>query len=228
MNGQLDEKLASAAREMQSETGVHDTMGRAADLAVELIDGCDHAGVSVVKSGRTIETPVATDEVFRKLEQLQHELREGPCFDALWTTETVTSGDLANDQRWPTWAPRAASETGTASMLGFQLFTTARTLGSLNVYSKRSHAFDAAATATGASLAAHVAVALAASQQASQYDSALASRTVIGQAEGIMMERFALSGEQAFAVLRRVSQDTNTRLRDIAAKLVETRQTPGT
>lgn len=224
---ELDARLASAARSMEAEAGVHDTMGRAAELAVELIDGCDHAGISVVRRGRTIEVPVATDEEFRKLEELQHTLGEGPCFDALWNTETVISEDLSEDQRWPNWAPRAVAECGAASMLGYQLFSTERTLGSLNIFSKRVRAFDAEAVATGASLAAHVAVALAASQQASHFDSALASRTMIGQAEGILMERFKLTGDEAFAVLRRVSQDSNTRLRDVAIKLVETRQTPG-
>lgn len=212
---------------MQDEEDVQDTLDRAAVLAPKIVEGCDHAGVTIITRDGEIQTQTASDEMHRQIEDLQHALREGPCFDALWTTDTITSPDLATDSRWPRWAPRAVEELGTASMVCYQLFVTEESLGSLNLYSSRRHAFDDDAIDTGSHLAAHVAVALASSQESEHLQSALATRTTIGQAEGILMERFDLSADQAFATLRRVSQDSNVKLRDVATELVRTRRTPG-
>jgi len=212
---------------MHGEADVQDTVDRAAALAPGIVDGCDHAGVTIITRDGEIQTQTASDEIHRQVEDLQHALREGPCFDALWTTETVRSPDLAADERWPRWAPRAVRELGTASMVCYQLFVTEKSLGSMNLYSRRRHAFDDDAMDAGAHLAANVAVALAASQESEQLHSALATRTTIGQAEGILVERFDVSADRAFAILRRVSQDSNVKLRDVAARLVQTRRTPG-
>ena len=223
----LHKQLESAARSMQDEADVQDTLDRAAALAPEIVDGCDYAGVTIITRDGEIQTPTASDELHRQTEDLQHALREGPCFDALWTTDTVVSPDLATDDRWPRWAPRAVEELGTASMVCYQLFVTEQSLGSLNLYSRRRNAFDDDAVEAGTHLAAHVAVALAASQESEQLHSALATRTTIGQAEGILMERFDVSADRAFAILRRVSQDSNVKVRDVATRLVQTRKTPG-
>jgi len=96
----------------------------------------------------------------------------------------------------------------------------------LNLYSREPEAFDLDDIYNGEALAAHVAVALAASRQAEQLGMAIATRTVIGQAEGILMERFDISAEQAFAVLRRVSSHSNVKLNRVAEQLVRTRETP--
>jgi AmiR/NasT family two-component response regulator len=119
-------------------------------------------------------------------------------------------------------------ELGVRSMLCFQLFTDGDSLGALNLYSHRVEGLADDDIAEGLALASHVSVALAAAQEIETLNSAVASRTVIGQAEGILMERFELPPEQAFAVLRRVSQDTNTRLSTVASELVRNRKTPGT
>ena len=132
-------------------------------------------------------------------------MREGPCFDALEMHERVHSRDLATDTRWPRWGPHVAHEIGVVSVVSYRLFTTADSLGALNLYSRTSEAFDLDDIYNGEALAAHVAVALASSRQAEQLGVAITTRTVIGQAEGILMERFDISADQAFAVLRRVS-----------------------
>lgn len=114
------------------------------------------------------------------------------------------------------------------SALCFQLFTDQDNLGALNLYSTDLDGFGDDDYENGLALAAHVAVALAAAQEVESLNSAVASRTVIGQAEGILMERYDLQAEEAFAVLRRVSQDSNVKVAEIASDLVRTRQTPGT
>ncbi len=110
--------------------------------------------------------------------------------------------------------------------MSYRLFTTEDTLGAMNLYSVKRNAFDADDIDNGHALAAHVGVALAASQQAEHLEMAITNRTVIGRAEGILMERFDLSADQAFAVLRRVSQHGNVKLNRIAEDLVRTRETP--
>jgi GAF domain-containing protein len=224
----LTEQLATAARDLSAED-VTDTLDKAVGLAVDLIDGCDAAGVSLVHRGKSIDTPAYTTDKALRGDQLQYELHEGPCMDAVWEHEIVLSRDLARDERWPTWGPRVVEELGVRSMLCVQLFTDEMTLGALNMYSWHSDAFTIEGDRSeGLALGAHVAVALAAAQQIEGLKTAIGSRTIIGQAEGILMERFAINGDRAFEVLRRVSSHTNVKLHAVAAELVETRQIPGT
>lgn len=222
----LTRQLAHAARSMQGEAGMQGTLDMAATVATEVIGDCDIAGVSIV-SRDGIDTPVASGEELRLLDELQYELGQGPCFDTLREHETVHSPDLATDERWPKWGSRVADELGVRSVLSCRLFTTRDTLGAMNLYSHRPDAFDHEDVYVALALSAHVAVALADAQNAEQMERAVSSRTVIGQAEGILMERFDISAEQAFEVLRRVSQDGNVKLNQVAADLVRTRRTPG-
>lgn len=135
---------------------------------------------------------------------------------ALETHEIVHSRDLANDGRWPVWGPKAAAEAGVGSVVSYRLFTTTDTLGAMNLYSCVTGRFTTDEIYNGQALAAHVAVALAEARHAENLERAVTTRTVIGQAEGILMERFNITAEQAFNVLRRVSQDRNVKLNVIA------------
>jgi GAF domain-containing protein len=194
-------------------------------VATEMIPGCDLAGISVV-GPESIVTPAGSDEALKRIDELQFALKEGPCFDALRLHETVQSRDLATDERWPTWGPYVASEIGVVCIVSYRLFTSEDTLGAMNLYSRGREAFDADDVDNGRALAAHVAVALAASQNAEHLEVAIKNRTIIGRAEGILMERFDIPPDQAFAVLRRVSQHRNVKLNRVAEELVRTRETP--
>ena len=223
----LDGRLADAARRLQAEPDTQHTLESAVALATETIDGCDFAGVSIVHRKRQIDTPALTDEIVRRGDELQYELQQGPCLDAIWEQDTIRSPNLAEEKRWPEWAPRMAEELGVCSMLCLRLYTSADTLGGLNPYSSRIAAFDDDDVNTATFLAANIAVALAESQQAEQMHNAIWNRTVIGQAQGILMERFGMDPDRAFGVLRRVSQASNIKLNQVAAELVRTRRTPG-
>lgn len=218
-------QLADAARAMHGGSSTQETLDKVVSVATELIHGCDLVGISVVRRGG-IDTPAASDEQLRRVDELQFELKEGPCFDALRTHETVCSGDLAGDARWPRWGPLVATEVGARSIVSYRLFTTEDTLGALNLYARTVGAFDDDDVTDGYALAAHVAVALAAADSVEHLETAINNRTAIGRAEGILMERFDLTPAQAFAVLRRVSQHRNVRLHLVADELVRTRQTP--
>lgn len=225
MNGGYDEQFAAVARELRAGKDVQDTLDRAVSLAVDLIEGCDHAGVSQLHQ-RSIETRAATSEAVRRGDELQYELAEGPCLDAVWAQTEVSSPDLAVDERWPIWGPLAAKELALHGMLCFRLFTEDRRLGALNLYSARLDGFSDDDRDEGGALATHVAVAMGAAEEIENLNVAVARRTTIGQAEGILMERFDLTPDDAFAVLRRVSQDSNTKLHDVAIDLVRTRRLP--
>ncbi len=212
---------------MQEQSGTQLTLERSVALATEILDGCDHAGVSIVHRDGGIDTPAATDDLVRRADRLQYSLNEGPCLDSIWDAETVHSPDLAQDERWPRWAPEVVTTYAVASMLSFQLYTTRNTLGALNLYSDTVNGFDEDDITAGTFLAALVAVALADSQNEDNLQIAGLSRTIIGQAQGILMERFTLDAADAFAVLRRVSQQTNTKLNRVAVDLIATRRTPG-
>lgn len=210
---------------MQEKTTTQEMLDEAVDVAIAIIEGCDLAGISVVNP-HGIDTPAGSGDPLKRLDALQFELKEGPCFDALRTQEVVLVRDLATDSRWPRWGPRVAEEIGVGSIVSYRLFTAADTLGAMNLYSHATDAFDTDDIYNGGALAAHVAVALAEAQNVTHLETAISVRTAIGRAEGILMERFGLSPAQAFAVLRRVCQDQNVKLNRVSEELVRTMMTP--
>lgn len=216
------DQLADAARSMQGWSSTQLTLEKVVLVATDIIRDCDLVGISIVHNDG-IDTPVGSSEALNRIDELQYVLGEGPCFDALRLQEIVHSGDLAHDPRWPRWGPLVAQEAGVGSIVSYRLYTTEHTLGAMNLYSARLDAFDPDDINNGQALAAHVGVALANSQNA---ELAISNRTVIGRAEGILMERFSLPPDQAFAVLRRVSQRRNVKLNRVAEELVRTGRTP--
>lgn len=221
----LSRLVADAARELEGEDP-GTTMDRAVGLAVQLVRGAHEAGITVARRNSRIDTPAATEDVVRRAEALQGELQEGPSLDALRKQEVVRSADVATDERWPTWGPKVAAETPIRSMLCFRLFTDDDVVGGLNLYSYNHDAFDDEDVEDGMLLAAQVSVAIASAQEIAQLRVAVDGRTVIGQAQGILMERFGIDPTQAFAVLARVSQSRNVKVSRVAAELVENRRTP--
>jgi GAF domain-containing protein len=222
----LQTELARAARALKNEAGTQGTLERSVWLTTELIPHCHYAGIAIVHPDRTIDTSAATDPLVLKGDELQYKLGEGPCMDAIRHRDTVLIENLAEERRWPTWAPKLAAELNVASMLCLQLFTSSTIVGALNLYSRRVNAFDNTDIETATVLAAQIAVAVAETQQADQLRLSANSRNIIGQAQGILMERYRLDDTQAFLTLRRVSQSSNTKLISVAEALVRTRITP--
>jgi hypothetical protein len=234
----LAEMFSDIARRLYSAETVEDTLQEIAQLACKTVEGCNFAGMSIVR-GKAIETPAQTDPAVGELDAIQSEMGTGPCVDAIIQHQTFYVEDLRSESRWPTFARRAV-EHGMASMLSFRLFVEAdesgeRTMGALNLYSRDRAAFDDSAQEVGLILASHASVALAGAQAlAKEKDDvanlhlAIAGRDVIGQAKGILMERDRLTGDQAFDVLRRASQHVNLKLREVAQRVTETGERPPT
>jgi|RhiMetdeSRZDD1v2_1073273.scaffolds.fasta_scaffold182557_2 ANTAR domain/GAF domain len=186
----------------------------------------DHAAISVVRSRSRIETIAPTDPCVEELDRRQTVLGEGPCYDGAWAGETLTVSDLAEDERWPTWAAETAA-LGVTSLLASELTTVeGRRIGCISAYWTGRRCFTQDDLAFMAIFARHAALALTRSWNEAGLNTALDTRKVIGQAQGILMERHGLDEARAFEVLRRYSQDHNIKLRDVAAHLIDTRQLP--
>lgn len=217
---------ADFARELASIDAHGDRLSVGVGLIAEMVSGCDHVGITqITRSG--LVNIAATDDVARIADRWQYELREGPCVTTVRDHQTVLSLDLSGDRRWPRWAPLAVEELGIKSMLSLLLYTHERAHGAVNLYAAQTDAFTPDDLSVAKALAAHLAVAVVASEEIAHLGVAITNRTVIGQAEGILMERLQISADQAFDYLRRVSQDTNTKLVQVAARLVHTRVLPG-
>lgn len=218
----LAQWFAAMARNLQSRSGVEATLDATCQLAVDAIEGCQSAGVSLVHRSGRIDTPAASTELVHRIHSMQNDVGEGPALDVIWEQHTVQIDDMsAIADRWPRFASRA-SELGVGSMLCFQLFTDRDTLGALNLFSDRPHAFDADDLERGLIFASHGAVALAGAQSEDNWAGAVHSRQLIGEAVGILSERHAITTSAAFAMLSKASQEHNIKLRELAYRLVTT------
>ncbi|GAB2840398.1 GAF and ANTAR domain-containing protein [Actinoallomurus bryophytorum] len=235
MPGQDFEELAVAlaemARDLLAQETLQSTLDRISEHAVELVDGCEAAGILTVRrraSGRggyrhTVRTLACTDDLVEASDQLQEEVGEGPCFDATRDRrEVLRIADMSDQaERWPLFTPRAR-ELGIGSMIGFMLFTSEQNLGSLNMYSRSPGALTERSEQVGWLLASHAAVAFASARSGEDLHASIASRTDIGQATGIVMERHKVAEDQAFAMLSKASQDNNIKLRELARHVIDT------
>ncbi|MFH8873804.1 GAF and ANTAR domain-containing protein [Streptomyces griseus] len=217
------QRMASMAHDLLEQDSVAGTLDRIAASATELVEGCDAAGILILRGGR-VETLAATGPMAEESHRLQERMQEGPCFDAarLRGGERVFRiGDMTGlQQRWPAFAPQAA-ELGIGSMMGFLLFADEENLGALNLYSRLPGRFTETSETAGWVLASHAAVALSSARNHAQLTEAVATRHVIGEAMGILMARHRVPENDAFNVLRRYSQEHNVKLREVARQVAE-------
>ena len=217
----LATRLGDIARELQNEEDTDSVLAGIVHAALELVPHTDDASVSLVTGRRTIDSRAASSDLPRRVDDLQIETGQGPCLDASYEERIVNVPDLSVDQRWPDFS-RGAYKLGAKSMLSFQLFVDGSHLGALNLFGHQVGAFDAESERIGALVAAHAAVAVAGSQQVSQLTTALDTRDLIGQAKGILMERYKITAQQAFLLLSRASSELNIKLHDVAERLTVT------
>ncbi|CAL9349938.1 hypothetical protein SUDANB108_00441 [Streptomyces sp. enrichment culture] len=217
------EQMAVLARDLLAQDSVQATLDKIAASAVKLVEGCDAAGILTVSKGKAVTLAVFGDMV-EESDRLQGELGEGPCFDAARRVDGERLFRIADmtvpQPSWPRFS-RAARDLGIGSMTGVLLYTDRQDFGALNLYSRRPGAFGKDIETAGWLLASHAAVALATARTVDQLEHALDTRHAIGEAMGILMERHRLGEDEAFAVLRRLSQEHNVKLRDVARRVQE-------
>lgn len=220
-----EDLYARMALELESFDSTDDALDTIVQYARVAVDA-DDAGVMLLQGG-SVETPAGTSKDVNQAHRLQVELNEGPCLEAVAGGEhTYQVTNTIGDDRWPTWG-KAAADLGYHSVVSSSLETTSRRLGSLNVYSHDVDAFDEHDVEIMELLAAHASVAIAASRMRTELHTALASRTTIGQAQGILMQAFTISSDKAFAYMRRLSQDQNVKLFTIAEDIIANRDELG-
>jgi GAF domain-containing protein len=212
--------MAELARDIAAPRSLGHILTEVTTAAVDLIPAADLAGVLLIKGGGDFESVADTDTLVAQLDELQHDFSEGPCHDAALKQTIVRTDDLRDEPRWPQYAP-AAVERGVLSSLSFKLYTAERTAGALNLFSFRSDVWDTEAETIGSVFAAHAAAAIMAGRHGQQMQSALSTRDRIGQAKGIIMERFHVNSARAFELLTRLSQVRNTPVRQVAQELVD-------
>jgi GAF domain-containing protein len=218
LNPEDSAAFARLSRELLAEPDAEQTVQRVVELAQRYVPGCDYAGFTASHPDR-LETAAATDPILGELDRAQHELGEGPCLEAARTEETYLIRSTVTDERWPKWSAEAAAK-GVLSVLSVQLTGHTNIGAALNLYSTTVDAFDDDAIVTAQIYAAHAGNAIAANSQVEQLTTAMHSRHLIGVAQGMLMLRYGLTEPQAFQFLARNSQDTNTKLRELAAKVV--------
>jgi hypothetical protein len=194
---------------------------------VELIDGVDFADVLLV-NGDGYQSAAPTEPLAKELDAIQMQLREGPCLRAAVDDATVVCPDLTAEPRFPRFAASAV-EAGVHSMMSFQLYThptkklqDSGGRGALNLFGYSPYDYTFEQRAIGGMLATYAATALIAADRQTQFESALASRDLIAQAKGIVMERFHVDATRAFQLMTKLSQDSNTPIKEIARRLVHT------
>jgi GAF domain-containing protein len=219
---QLAVKMAELARAVAGPRSVEDVLESVTAAAKELIPGVDEAGVLFIAKGGKFETHGPTSDLTGQLDALQEKFQEGPCVEAAVDELIVRSDDFTIETRWPRYT-HAAMELGIHSGLSFKLYTSDQTAGALNLFAFKPNVFDSESEAIGSVLAAHAAAAILSSRHGEQLQSALTTRDLIGQAKGIIMERFNVDAVRAFDLLRELSQTSNTPLVGIAQQVIDTR-----
>jgi transcriptional regulator with GAF, ATPase, and Fis domain len=221
-------RIAELVQELHSrpDTDSDTVLAELVEHAAIEIPGAQYAGVTVTRNARHIDTPAATHNWPILLDEIQQRHREGPCLTAAWDEKTVHVADLTTDSRFPLYRRDALEQTPICSIMAFQLFIADETMGALNVYAEQPHVFDQASKDIGRIFAAHSSVAWNSARRDEQFKRALASRDTIGQAKGMIMERYGVDAVQAFEVLRKLSQDSNVPLVQVATELVVKAQSP--
>ena len=213
--------LAEAARTINQPRSVQDTLEIIALTAQSSVPGFDDIGISLMHADGTIETRAATGELVWQLDSLQYGLNQGPCVSSLREEPVIVVDHLAQEQRWPKFVPQAV-EMGLKSQMALRLYIDDRgTMGGINLYSTSSEQVAEDAPQVAHVFAAQAAMALGHAQEVDQLHDALLSRQQIGTALGIIMERYRLDEHAAFGFLARLSSHSNTKLRDLATRVVE-------
>lgn len=223
----LTREFVALTRALLDAGSVAEVVERVVYTARDIVPGADLVSVTLRSEDGKFHTPVETDQVAIELDQLQYHYGEGACVEAARPSgpAMASSDDLATDPRWPRFGP-AAAELGFRSLVSTALLPDAtgpRLSGALNVYSRRPYGIAPADRDLLLLLATHASLALATTRavthgelRSTQLRQALDSRDAIGQAKGILMARRGIGAEEAFALLRRTSQDLNVKLRDLA------------
>jgi transcriptional regulator with GAF, ATPase, and Fis domain len=216
--------FAHLSRIKIDEVDIDGLLHQVAELARQTIPGAVEASITLIRD-EAAHSAAFTGGLALVLDQWQYEHGCGPCLQAAEYAATLSVTDMAHESRWPDWADRSV-QAGAYSTLSIGMPIHQSTKGALNVYAADPDAFDDDAVAVGETFAEYAAVVLAnvhlyntQSSLVRHMRAALDSRAVIEQAKGTIMGGRHCTADEAFAILRKTSQDTNVKVRDVATAL---------
>jgi GAF domain-containing protein len=215
--------FANAARELASVQGSDETLAKIADLA-PVVTGCPWAAIARA-TDHTPTVAATNDPVADRIAALQAEAGGGPSLEALEQQTVVHVLDLAAEHRWPEHVRALREQTPVRSLLALCIRLDDEPLGVLTLYSDQPDAFSPQLAEVVQVYADHAAIALDRARSDSKAENlqiALESSREIGIALGILVERYKITSEQAFDMMRVASQHSHRKLRTIAADLVHT------
>jgi GAF domain-containing protein len=218
----IGDALAAAARSMNRRGSMDETLQAIVEAARVSLPSFEHVGISTTSRKGKVVTRAATTQQVWDLDALQYALGQGPCVDTLRGEPVVAAPRLRHDQRWPQYVPRAVKEHGLKAQLGLRLYLDEEgTVGGLNMYSTEHDEFAEEDLSIAELFATHAALAFGRAREVDNLTQALRSRTVIGQAIGLVMAQYGIGEDAAFAFLRRASSHGNIKLHDIAQDIVD-------
>jgi GAF domain-containing protein len=222
----LRESLAGLSRLASDRLPLEDLLTQVATYAVQAIPGADGAGLTLFEQDRA-DTIVATAPFVTEVDDIQYGMNQGPCISAAREGQTVLSGSLGGDRRWPRFGGPVA-RLGVHSVVSLPLITPDGVVGAMNVYARGKNVFDDRAAELGQVFAVPAAIAvqnahvLAQTRRlADKLQSALEIRGVIDRAAGILMSRSGSSEHEALARLRSLSQQEHRKLAEVARRIVD-------
>lgn len=213
--------LLAAARDLAMALTPADldlTLDRITRAAVTMLPQVEMASITVRHADGRLETLAPTDPLIVELDARQYELREGPCYEAATDTVHVVCGDLAGDARFPRYGPVAA-EAGIRSQAGIRLYDAPGSYGALNLYSRRAGAL-AEVTDLEALFASQAGMAIAYAHEIQDLNDAMHARRTVGQAVGIIMQRYQMTDDRSFALLTRLGELRGVTLHLVAQEIV--------
>ncbi|CAM3959374.1 GAF and ANTAR domain-containing protein [Nocardiopsis tropica] len=217
----LSERMGEIARLLREQSSDSESLLTAVtQFAVDQVPGASFASITLVDPKGGISHPVVIGDAAQRVADVQRELEEGPSVGATFESTTILVEDTADEPRWPRFA-EAARAAGVGSILSFCLYVQNDAYGTLDLMAREANAFDAESQSIGSLFAVHAAVAFSAVREKEQIRAALTTRDVIGQAKGMIMERYKLDSDGAFRLLARLSQDSNIRLAEVAEQVIE-------
>ncbi|PWD51550.1 hypothetical protein C8046_13750 [Serinibacter arcticus] len=219
----LEMRMAALAATLDELGTLEETLTAVTHAALELIPAATAVSITLRRGSGRVESIGMASEIARNVVALQYSLNEGPCLDAAREVPLCQSPDIRVDTRWPVWGPAAHAAEGIVSILSIQLLSARGVHGALNIFGRRPNGFDSDDVAQASVLTVHAGIALRTTLLEEDLRAAITSRHLIGQAQGLLMERYQLDAESAFALLKRLSSTSNTKVVEIARRLVEER-----
>jgi len=216
------QSTAEAARTIHQHRSLADTLQTIVEVACNSVPGFDQVGIATLQRNGSIETKAFTGDLVLRLDEIQYGSREGPCSAVLQGTDAVAVSSLHNEQRWPWYVPQAQAA-GVRSQMAVKLYLDKGTVGGINFYSTIADEVGPDAQALAQLFATHSSIAIGHAHERDTLNEGMQTRKVIGQAIGILMERYEMNEDRAFAFLVRASSHTNMKLRAIAQQVVDER-----